>query len=221
MTGRKGLALVTLLLVFSVSNLANATVAFQPPVSYPAGPVPVAVTIGDFNGDGNPDLAVANHGDPSAGDNGNLSILLGNGDGPFQAASNILAGKNPQSLAVGDFNGDGKLDLAVLNSDDTVSVSLGNGDGTFQARVDYATSTGSLALNLDDVNGDQRSDLQSNFAGAIHPRMFFQRTLCPSRTFATFFPHMLTCGQFLIPTLVESARPAFCLPTISWVTASG
>jgi hypothetical protein len=138
---------------------ANASVGFHSPVSYPVGPAPGAVVIGDFNGDGKPDLAVANHGDASAGDDGNLSILLGNGDGTFQAPSNMPVGKNPQSLVVGDFNGDGNLDLAVLNSDDTLSVSLGNGDGTFQARVDYTTSTGSLALSLGDVNGDQRPDL--------------------------------------------------------------
>jgi VCBS repeat protein/List-Bact-rpt repeat protein/FG-GAP repeat protein len=157
--GRKRLVLITLLWVFSLSKPANASVRFQPPVSYPAGTAPVAVAIGDFNGDGKPDLAVANHGDPSAGDDGSVSIFIGNGDGTFQAASNILVGKNPQSLVVGDFNGDDKLDLAVLNSDDTLSVSLGNGDGTFQARVDYTTSTGSLALSLGDVNGDQRPDL--------------------------------------------------------------
>jgi len=70
--------------------------------------------VGDFNGDGIPDLAVVNRG---AND---LSILLGNGDGSFQAAKDFGAGDSPIGAAVGDFNGDGALDLAVVNlfSDD-------------------------------------------------------------------------------------------------------
>ena len=66
--------------------------------------------MGDFNGDGKPDLAVANSG------SNNVSVLLGNGDGTFQAAVNYAAGNAPNSVAVGDFNGDGKADLAVANS---------------------------------------------------------------------------------------------------------
>ena len=67
-----------------------------------------------------------------------MSVLLGNGDGTFQAAVNYPAGLNPFSVAVGDFNGDGKPDLAVANyGSNTVSVLLGNGDGTFQAAMSY------------------------------------------------------------------------------------
>src|SRR5207253_7449518 len=62
-----------------------------------------------------------------------VSVLLGNGDGTFQAAQTFGAGINPDSVAVGDFNGDGLPDLAVANFiSNTVSVLLGNGDGTFQ-----------------------------------------------------------------------------------------
>ena len=80
----------------------GATLGFQPPVSYPVGTAPRAVAFGDFNGDGMVDLAVANSGN-AVGDNGNVSILLGNGDGTFLPANNIPAGKNPFSIAVGDF----------------------------------------------------------------------------------------------------------------------
>ena len=65
--------------------------------------------MGDFNGDGVQDLAVANQ------LANNVSILLGNGDGTFQAARNFGAGNSLQSVAVGDFNGDGMQDLAVAN----------------------------------------------------------------------------------------------------------
>ena len=71
-----------------------------------------------------------------------MSVLLGNGNGTFQAAVNYAAGTYPYSVAVGDFNGDGKADLAVANyGSDNVSVLLGNGNGTFQAAVNYAAGS--------------------------------------------------------------------------------
>ena len=74
------------------------------------GAYPYSVAIGDFNGDGRPDLAVANV------DSNTVSVLLGNGDGTFQAAVNYGVGTKPFSVVVGDFNGDGKPDLAVTNA---------------------------------------------------------------------------------------------------------
>ena len=101
-------------------------------MNYGAGDWPHSVAIGDLNGDGDPDLAVANRGSD------NVSVLLGNGDGTFQSAVNYGAGDGPSSVAIGDLNGDGDPDLAVANwLSDNVSVLLGNGDGTFQAAVNY------------------------------------------------------------------------------------
>ena len=65
---------------------------------------PVSVAVGDFNGDGKPDLAVAN------ASSGNVGVLLGSGSGTFASAVNYAAGILPVSVAVGDFNGDGKPD---------------------------------------------------------------------------------------------------------------
>ena len=79
-------------------------------MNYGAGTGPESVAVGDFNGDGKADLAVANW------DSDNVSVLLGNGNGTFQAAVNYAAGTDPSSVAVGDFNGDGKADLAVANA---------------------------------------------------------------------------------------------------------
>ena len=71
---------------------------------------PVSVVVEDFNGDGKLDMVTANFG------TNNVSVLLGNGDGTFQAAVNSAVGYAPVSVAVGDFNGDGELDLATANN---------------------------------------------------------------------------------------------------------
>jgi hypothetical protein len=137
--------LVTLLLVFSVSNSANgSTVAFKAPVSYPVGTNPSGVSVGDLNGDGKLDLAVINGGFSDTGDGGGVSILLGDGDGKFQAARSFSAGKQPESIAIADFNSDGRQDIiAVSESANVLNVLLGNGDGTLQPPV---------TVTLDDID---------------------------------------------------------------------
>ena len=128
------------------------------------------VAVADVNGDGNPDLVVPN---PCASStectNGTVSVLLGNGDGTFQAAVSYSSGGfYPLSVAATDVNGDGKPDLVVANecasstdcTNGTVSVLLGNGDGTFQAAVSYG-SGGYVAVSVEaaDVNGDGKPDI--------------------------------------------------------------
>jgi hypothetical protein len=146
-------SLACLILLLSVQLSAQ----FQPHVDYAVGPTPFAVAVGDFNGDGHPDLAVTNSG---AGAGNGVSVLLGNGDGTFQPHVDYAAGSRPTSIVVADFNRDGKLDLAVTNgSSDTVSILLGNGDGTFQPHVDYATGLNPQWLVAADFNGDGILDL--------------------------------------------------------------
>src|SRR5882724_37144 len=145
--------------------LGNGDGTFQAAVTYSVGPVgtsPFSVMSGDFNGDGTLDLVAANTG------SNNVSVLLGNGDGTFQAAVSYPAGSGPRSVTSGDFNGDGKLDLAVTwasqsGASSGVSVLLGNGDGTFQAAVGYSvgpfgTST-PFSVTTGDFNGDENLDL--------------------------------------------------------------
>jgi len=129
--------------------------SFKVPRAY-ASPSATGVVVGDFNGDGIPDLAVAN---PEAGSI-RVSILLGNGDGTFQAPVGYNAGSDPAYLAVGDFNGDGKMDLAVVNtSSDSVSVLLGNGDGTFQAPINASVGSEPQGIVIGDFDGDGIADM--------------------------------------------------------------
>ena len=89
----------------------------------------------------------------------NVSVLLGKGDGTFQTQKTYAVGNGPNSVAVGDFNGDGKADLAVANYDNNVSVLLGNGDGTFQTQTTYAVGNGPRSVAVGDFNGDGKADL--------------------------------------------------------------
>jgi hypothetical protein len=136
--------------------VGNGDGTFQAPVRYAAGPTPRSVAVGDFNGDGFLDLAVADYG--SRG-NGTVSVLLGNGDGTFQAARSYGPEPGPRSIAVGDFNGDGRLDLATAGGFGSVSVLLGNGDGTFQAARNYAVPSYAESVAVGDFNGDGLLDL--------------------------------------------------------------
>jgi hypothetical protein len=139
--------------------------AFGPSAAFPVGTYPKALVVGDFNGDGKADLAVANQGDVfgcETNQNCNtISILLGNGNGTFLAAVNHFVGAYPAAIAAGDFNADNKLDLVVANSTDpgTVSVCLGIGNGTFQAAVGYGTGVTPGSVAVGDFNKDNRLDL--------------------------------------------------------------
>src|SRR5205823_13039200 len=119
-----------------------------------AGSRPESVAVGDINRDGVPDLAVANSG------SSDVSVLLGNGDGTFQAARAFaVAGTTAAAVAVADLDGDGRPDLAVAHAG-VVSVLLGNGDGTFQAARAFATAgTSPHSITVADLNGDGRPDL--------------------------------------------------------------
>jgi len=132
------------------------TQATGSPITISGGPD--AVLVADFNGDGKLDLAVAN------GNNGTVTILLGNGDGTFTqaAGSPITVGNTPDALAIGDFLGNGKLDIAVANfGDGTVTLLLGNGDGTFTQATGspFPVGNGPTAIAVADFNGDGKLDL--------------------------------------------------------------
>ena len=132
--------------------------------NFPAtGQQPHAISMGDFNGDGIEDLAIANSGAVTTVATGpTVTILLGNGDGNFSSVPTSSAtGASPEAIAVGDFNQDGVLDLAVANfGDNNLSILLGNGDGTFTASPSSpAVGIGPVSLAAADFNGDGILDL--------------------------------------------------------------
>jgi YD repeat-containing protein len=129
---------------FSFTNSQTLSTGNQPSIT----------ATGDFNGDGIPDLAVVNYGDQT------ISILLGSGDGTFSPAPNspISISGTVTALVVGDFNGDGKPDLAI--DADPLQILLGNGDGTFApAPPSSIPSFQSNAMAAGDFNGDGNADL--------------------------------------------------------------
>ena len=137
-----------------------------PTPSYPVGKNPIFVTVADINGDGNPDILVANYTD------GTISVLLGNGDGTFKTQTTYPVGLGPDYINVADFNGDGKPDILVSNAaDGTVGILLGNGDGTFQTmkstRVSApdANSPEEMAL-VGDFNKDGKLDVVTTITNA-------------------------------------------------------
>lgn len=141
-------------------RLLLSAAPFLPAVNYGTGTEPVMVVSGDFDDDGNLDLATVN--DSSTLDPGTISILFGKGDGTFEAKSDIATDIDPMALVVGDFNNDGVDDLAVANyTSDTVDIFLSKGDGTFQNKISFSTggSTGPQSLAVGDFNGDENMDL--------------------------------------------------------------
>jgi len=150
--------------------LGNGDGTFQPAVSYSSGGEDsLSIAVADVNGDGYPDLLVANDCGSNNCTSGSVSVLLGKGDGTFNAAvAYSSGGQGAMFVVVGDVNGDGKPDLAVANqcvsnsncSNGVVSVLLGNGDGTFNPAVNYnAIGIYTTSIAIGDVNGDGHADL--------------------------------------------------------------
>ena len=141
--------------------LSRGDGTFAAAVTYPVGHFPNVSRALDLNGDGKLDLVVANQNSAflSQRSKNSVSVLVGNGDGTFKSEVSYGVGFDPRSVASGDFNGDGKPDLATANFSGTASVLAGNGDGTFQPAASFPAGTNPSSVAVRDLNGDGRADL--------------------------------------------------------------
>ena len=153
---RNARTLLCLVMVHGLSMASSYASGFATVPTFAAGSRPFYVAVGDFNGDGIPDLVVADYSDDF---DGGVSTLLGNGDGTFQAPTSLVLGSSVYSVVVADFNGDGHLDLAVTGGFG-LNILLGKGDGTFQVAGNYvAGDLASSGVAVGDFNGDGIPDL--------------------------------------------------------------
>jgi autotransporter-associated beta strand protein len=195
--------------------------AFGEPVPYAVHSEYVVVGKFNSNNDGNLDIVTVS----SFAGAFTLSVLLGNGDGTFGHHSTVTLDRRAYGIAVGDFNGDGKLDLVTANSDDSsVSVLLGNGDGTFiQSSIDVSPSR-PQSVAVADFNGDGKLDIvTANYSSSTVSVLLgngdgtFQR----EPDFTVNRPYYLAVGDFNGDGKLDLVSTTFDDPTVSVLLGNG
>ncbi len=175
----------------TLTKLEDRTLpAFIMPPSYPVAQNPNALVTGDFNTDGIQDIAVTNRTyNPM---DGRVSVLLGVGDGSFQNPMIFNAGKGPTAITVGEFNGDGLLDLAVTEEVDegTVRILLGKGNGKFRAtRILHPVGPKPASIAVADFNSDGKLDIVTGHRHWTHEQNPFSNvSVLLGKGNATFEP---------------------------------
>ncbi len=199
--------------VFRNTSTAGSitTASFAAKVDFATGNRPEDVTIGDLDGDGKPDLVVANAFSNSVSVFRNTSTGSIT-PGSFAAKVDFNTGVNPYNIAIGDLDGDGKPDLVMANSlDNTVSV-LRNTSTTgsittasFAAKVDFATGSGPGVVAIGDLDGDGKLDIAVANSGNNTVSVFRNTSTGGSITTASF------TAKVDFPTGVGSAPPGVAI----------
>lgn len=152
---------------------------------------PSSIAVGDFNHDGNLDLAVV----AGASYTNTVAILLGKGDGTFRQALNYTVGLGPYSIVAADFNHDGNLDLAVGSESTYIAILLGNGDGTFQMPAQTPPVPAfERFITVGDFNGDGKLDIVGRSDGN-------NITVLMGNGDGTFQPAVITQAPFSVTAL--------------------
>jgi hypothetical protein len=160
----------TVSVLLNTTTLGVATPSFSARTNFTTGTQPFSVSSGDLNGDGMPDLAVANSASNS------VSVLLsttspGAATPSFSTKTDFTTGTTPRSVSINDFNGDGMLDLATANNGaNSISIFLnttapGATAPVFSAKTDFSTSSLPSSVCMGDFNGDGKPDLATANAG--------------------------------------------------------
>jgi hypothetical protein len=196
--------------------LGNGDGTLQSGVSYPTTSSPLYLIVGDFNGDGKPDIVVDEQGKFGAS---NLSHFLGNGDGTFQPRVDQISIQDSLDLLASDFNGDGILDVAVLGtSRNLVQIWFGIGDGSFTSAGYFPdgtlTSNQGFALNGGDFNSDGKPDLAVIHAVGSNYSILLQGTSIVSPTALGFGTIKIGTSKSLQTTLTNAGTTTFAVNTI-------
>jgi hypothetical protein len=177
--------------------------SFSSQITYSTGSdsSPWSVAVGDLNGDGHSDIAVANYGTSNVG----LYIGYGNGNFTTQQTLSTASPSSPRSVAVGDFNNDGRLDITVANYwANNIGIFLGDGNGTFSSQTTYNTGAGSApsSIAVGDFNNDSRLDIVVANSGTNNIGVclgYGDGTFASQTTFSTGYnswPNVIAVGDF-------------------------
>lgn len=177
----------TFSVLMNTTTPGASTPTFSATTDFTTGTGPYAVALGDLNGDGKPDAAVANY------DATSVSVFFntttpGASTPTFSAKTDFTTGTNPASISFSDFNGDGKSDIVVVNyGSNSISVlfnttTSGSATPTFSAKTDFTTGTGPYAVATGDFNGDGKKDIAAANYDATSVSVFFNTTTPGSAT---------------------------------------
>jgi len=175
------------------------TISFATKIDYPTGSDPFSIAIADFDGDGKPDIAIANYLSNSISLFKNTSSV---GNISFAAKVDYSTGLGPRNIAIGDFDGDGKTDIIVTNQfSNSISILKNNSslnNISFAPKVDLSTGNSPYGVAVGDLNNDGKSDLVVSNNGTFVFSVFKNTSTIGNITFASKVDFSCASGNYLI-----------------------